>query len=635
MATNLYNPNTGALLSPGQSVVNNATGQTITQGTPYVPYVAPASTPVSTPVSSGSSGSSSAQIINYNPNNGALLTPGQVVLDNSTGKYVQQGTIFGTNVAAPTSASPTVTSSSYTIKNGDNLSTIAANNGTTVAALMAANPSITNPNLIQAGASLKIPTGSLGSAVSTGNISAGTDKTAALEAINTQLTTAQNKLAQAKALGYTEGVDFIYDAAGNLVAPKTAEDLGLVTDKNNKVITSDQARKDLLASLALSATPTVPNFTSIYSALRSSEGLDGLSSQISSIKTQIADITASMTKGVYNAEGALAPMELIGTRQTAIQRQANEQLTSLTSALTTLTDSYNSKLDTVKTLMDLQNTDYTNAVNSYNSQYSQAIQVQQLLATQEEKAAAEENAVRDDARANLEIIINSSKDSGKTFSTLDPALQTQLKQLEIKAGLPSGFTAYFMNTKPGAELVTSGVGYDSSDKQFVYMMYKDPVTGEIKTSNVYTGGVKDGGSVNASTVKFTAEDRKKLANTGMNNGQIDILQSYLNQNGKNAEVDAVLGQYSGAKAVLNTILSGTESSVTLTEDFFKTQYSQITDPAEQKKLIEEQGVGSMFTSIGIEFPKAVDKAAKTAMASVEAYRKAGYSDTDILKMLQK
>ena len=45
----------------------------------------------------------------------------------------------------------------YTIKSGDTLSKIASANGTTVSALMAANPSITNANVIRAGASLSIP----------------------------------------------------------------------------------------------------------------------------------------------------------------------------------------------------------------------------------------------------------------------------------------------------------------------------------------------------------------------------------------------------------------------------------------------------------------------------------------------
>lgn len=59
--------------------------------------------------------------------------------------------------AAPAAKAPTTGGMSYVIQPGDTLDNIAAAHGTTVAALLAANPSVTNPNLIQAGAGLSIP----------------------------------------------------------------------------------------------------------------------------------------------------------------------------------------------------------------------------------------------------------------------------------------------------------------------------------------------------------------------------------------------------------------------------------------------------------------------------------------------
>lgn len=54
--------------------------------------------------------------------------------------------------------------SAYTIKRDDTLSQIAANHGVSLSALVAANPQITNPNLIFAGQSVTIPAGGSGSA---------------------------------------------------------------------------------------------------------------------------------------------------------------------------------------------------------------------------------------------------------------------------------------------------------------------------------------------------------------------------------------------------------------------------------------------------------------------------------------
>jgi LysM repeat protein len=55
----------------------------------------------------------------------------------------------------------------YTIKKGDTLSGIAKANNTTVKKIMDANPSITNPNVIRAGAKLNIPTGAAPAAPAT------------------------------------------------------------------------------------------------------------------------------------------------------------------------------------------------------------------------------------------------------------------------------------------------------------------------------------------------------------------------------------------------------------------------------------------------------------------------------------
>ena len=61
-----------------------------------------------------------------------------------------------TTTKAPVSK---ITGDTYGIKSGDTLSAIAKRAGTTVAAIMATNPSIKDKNKIQAGKSLKIPSG--------------------------------------------------------------------------------------------------------------------------------------------------------------------------------------------------------------------------------------------------------------------------------------------------------------------------------------------------------------------------------------------------------------------------------------------------------------------------------------------
>lgn len=61
--------------------------------------------------------------------------------------------------APPPPPGTTPTGTTYTVKSGDTLSGIAAQHGVTLAALLAANPQITNPNLIFAGQVINIPGG--------------------------------------------------------------------------------------------------------------------------------------------------------------------------------------------------------------------------------------------------------------------------------------------------------------------------------------------------------------------------------------------------------------------------------------------------------------------------------------------
>lgn len=94
----------------------------------------------------------------FTPNDGKSYVGGELTTttsDNQSGLEKAVGSISNT-VSNITSGITGGGSSTYTIKAGDTLSDIAKANGTTVAAIMAANPSITDPNKIYVGNNLKI-----------------------------------------------------------------------------------------------------------------------------------------------------------------------------------------------------------------------------------------------------------------------------------------------------------------------------------------------------------------------------------------------------------------------------------------------------------------------------------------------
>ncbi len=77
----------------------------------------------------------------------------------SVGGTVHKGSAIPYNYPGitTTSSSPASSTSTYTVKSGDTLSGIAASHGVSLTALEAANPQITNPNVIFTGQVIRIP----------------------------------------------------------------------------------------------------------------------------------------------------------------------------------------------------------------------------------------------------------------------------------------------------------------------------------------------------------------------------------------------------------------------------------------------------------------------------------------------
>lgn len=98
MAVNKYNPNTGKPLAKGETVTVKGTNTTVTEGKTGTGTTSGGSSGNSSGSSSGSgSSSSNVGVHNYNPNTGAKLSPGETVKDNATGKYITQGTPANTS----------------------------------------------------------------------------------------------------------------------------------------------------------------------------------------------------------------------------------------------------------------------------------------------------------------------------------------------------------------------------------------------------------------------------------------------------------------------------------------------------------------------------------------------------------
>ncbi len=78
------------------------------------------------------------------------------------------GTQPAPSTAVPATATPAPAGGTYTVQRGDSLGRIAARNNTTVAAILAVNPNITNPNIVYVGQVINLPAGGTSQPVAEG-----------------------------------------------------------------------------------------------------------------------------------------------------------------------------------------------------------------------------------------------------------------------------------------------------------------------------------------------------------------------------------------------------------------------------------------------------------------------------------
>ena len=206
---------------------------------------------------------------------------------------------------------------------------------------------------------------------------------------------------------------------------------------------------------------------------------------MNSLDSQIADLQASIRQGIYNEEGGVKPMELVGIAQRELARQGQEALDTLTRAKAVLVDQYNTKIGLINTLMGWKKMDYDAASGQYNQDFSNALGLMQVVQGRMDEADKEANAVKDSAGANLSIITKAMTDSGKIWNDLDASVMAQIYKLEVQAGLPRGITQAIYNNKAANKKESFHIVSDDQTQATVF--YTDG------TSSTFSTGLKAGG----------------------------------------------------------------------------------------------------------------------------------------------
>jgi hypothetical protein len=387
--------------------------------------------------------------------------------------------------------------------------------------------------------------------------------------------------------------------------------------------------------------PAASTLEADYESLLESNGITATQTKIAGLDKTIADMEASLRQGLYDEEGQLRPMELIGTRQQELARQAQEKLDTLTREKAVYQTELSNKLGIVENIMKYKSQDYENATQDYTTSFNQALQYAQLLSGMAGQEATIENQAKDNARANLTVVTNMLKDSNTTIANASSSIKAQIKQLELQAGIPVGSTEAFSNSTPNVEILSTVQGTDASGNDIVTYIYKDPKTGKPGTKDVvYTGGVA------SKTISGTGGETAAQKNKADEQAEIDDIKSKLVAS-KNGGENADGNVYLDLRASSNITASEFDKKFSyLLSSSDKKKYG-ISSSDESTQYINQNVLNSWFSSSEWDsyakkngYSSWLGLSAKTddfkayVLSAVVSWRKEGYTDSEIESMIK-
>jgi len=311
------------------------------------------------------------------------------------------------------------------------------------------------------------------------------------------------------------------DEIRNADLKKKADQLKVDQDKASELKRLQvQAEIDRIKSGVLpeGTKPVTPNLTAKFEKLRTAGKIPEIETELTSVRNEKQLVIDELNKYRRGLEGiAGGTVSIFAGKEGEAARIAQDRLDVLNRQESLVVDKLNSKNKYIETVMNLTGQDYDNARQTYNDEYNKNLQIQQIY-------NKEVNETQQDAQAYLTSVTNLISNSGKSWADIDEGMKADIYNYELKAGWAPGTLAAFARSKPKANVVATSTGYDADGNQMVTIISDE--NGQIKVSNVRTGGKRAGGLADLTPAQQSAafklaDDFEKASTTF-----IEIASSY-------------------------------------------------------------------------------------------------------------
>ncbi|MDD5726295.1 MAG: CHAP domain-containing protein [Patescibacteria group bacterium] len=294
------------------------------------------------------------------------------------------------------------------------------------------------------------------------------------------------------------------------------------TTPTTPTVDLNKTLQDLLSGMNR---PETPSLVETYGDLKTKYGTDNLETQLNDLNTQLNDVMARKAERIAAEKSKPVDLSLAAGRVSEVEQQENTRITALQNQMQSVQNQLTQKMQTVDTIMKYTQQDYQNATDAYDRQYSNSIQAINLVRGLQQDQKDEAEKVKDDARANLQIIYNSIQSGGTDFDALTAAEKLNITKLEMQAGLPQGFYATLKNKNPKGDVVST-FNTEENGKSYVGVMMRDG--DKIWTQKFEVGDAK---SSSQNGFELSAAQIADIVNKYENPQEaIDYMRDLYNQN---------------------------------------------------------------------------------------------------------
>lgn len=284
---------------------------------------------------------------------------------------------------------------------------------------------------------------------------------------------------------------------------------------------------DIKTALGSGNAPENYSRVDAYNKARADAGVTDLETQIADLDKQEADVRASMRQRSQAEIDKPIAMGVIGGRVSEIERQDNERLDSIGRQKMYATSQLNAKNQTIETMMKLQGEDYATSAQRYDADFSKNLQMINLARGLKSDQMTENEKLQDNARATLQTVYNSIISGSMDPKSMTDTQKAQVTKLELQSGMPAGFVQNLYDKNPKSDIVFSSRSTEADGKDYLQVVLRDKVTGEMKTAKQLLGtsatydlkkqaanlaaskAAKKGGTGGKSTGSSTASANKK------------------------------------------------------------------------------------------------------------------------------